>query len=137
MITAMVFKGVCERKNKKLNLDIEQNIQLKGDESAIRQLVSVLLDNAVKYCDKDGEITVILKKDKNIHLYVRNDYKDVANVKLDRLFDRFYRVDKSRTRNGSYGLGLSIANMIVNKHHGSIKVKNIEDKMIQFDVKLC
>lgn len=58
------------------------------------------------------------------------------NTQLDRLFDRFYRADKARVCNGSYGLGLSIANMIVNKHNGIMKVKNIGDKKIEFIVNL-
>lgn len=134
--TAMVFKGVCEQKGKKIEMDIDGDIKYKGDESSIRQLVSILMDNAVKYCDKSGTISITLKQDKHCHLYVRNDYKDVANVKLDRLFDRFYRVDKARTRKGSYGLGLSIASMIVEKHHGKIKASNIENKIIQFEIVL-
>ena len=134
--TAMVFKGVCEQKGKKLDMDIAGDIMYKGDESSIRQLVSILMDNAVKYCDKSGTISISLKQDKHICLYVKNDYEDVASVKLDRLFDRFYRVDKARTRKGSYGLGLSIASMIVEKHHGKIKARNIGDRMIQFEILL-
>lgn len=67
---------------------------------------------------------------------VRNSYKDVSNIELNRLFDRFYRVDKARTRNGSYGLGLAIAQAIIDRHKGKIKVMNIDDKMIEFEVKL-
>ena len=67
---------------------------------------------------------------------VRNSYKDVSNIELNRLFDRFYRVDKARTRNGSYGLGLAIAQAIIDRHKGKIKVMNIDDKIIEFEVKL-
>lgn len=134
--TAMVFKGVCEQKKKKLNIDVQQDIMYKGDESSIRQLISVLLDNAVKYCDNHGEIDVNVSKGKNIWISVTNDYEDVANIEIDRLLDRFYRADKARVRNGSYGLGLSIANMIVIKHHGMLKIKNIDDKKIEFIVTL-
>lgn len=95
-----------------------------------------MLDNALKYCDKNGEITVNVTKGKNIWISVINDHKEVSDMKLDRLFDRFYRVDKARVRNGSYGLGLSIASMIVRKHKGFIKVKNIEDRKIEFIVTL-
>ena len=66
---------------------------------------------------------------------VRNSYKDVSNIELNRLFDRFYRVDKARTRNGSYGLGLAIAQAIIDRHKGKIRL-NIDDKMIEFEVKL-
>ena len=67
---------------------------------------------------------------------VRNSYKDVSNIELNRLFDRFYRVDKARTRNGSYGLGLAIAQAIIDRHKGKIKVMNVDNKMIEFEVKL-
>ena len=77
-----------------------------------------------------------MKKEKHIVMSVRNSYKDVSNIELNRLFDRFYRVDKARTRNGSYGLGLAIAQAIIDRHKGKIKVMNIDDKMIEFEVKL-
>ena len=134
--TVMAFEGLCKKDKKNLLIDIESNINIKGDESSIRQLISILLDNAVKYCDDKGDINVVLKKEKQVLLNVNNTYKDVKNIDLDKLFERFYRVDKARTRNGSYGLGLSIARAIVEKHKGNIKVRNIDDSMIEFEVKL-
>lgn len=134
--TTMAFEGLCKKNKKKLHIDIDSDISMKGDESKFRKLISILLDNAVKYCDENGNIYVRLKKEKHIVMSVRNSYKDVSNIELNRLFDRFYRVDKARTRNGSYGLGLAIAQAIIDRHKGKIKVMNIDDKMIEFEVKL-
>ena len=134
--TTMAFEGLCKKNKKKLHIDIDSDISMKGDESEFRKLISILLDNAVKYCDENGNIYVRLKKEKHIVMSVRNSYKDVSNIELNRLFDRFYRVDKARTRNGSYGLGLAIAQAIIDRHKGKIKVMNIDDKMIEFEVKL-
>lgn len=134
--TAMAFEGLCKKNKKKLNIDIDQDINMKGDESEFRKLISILLDNAVKYCDEYGNIYVKLKKDKHIVMSVKNSYKDVSKIELNRLFDRFYRVDRARTRNGSYGLGLAIAQAIIDRHKGKVKVINIDDKMIEFEVKL-
>lgn len=134
--TAMAFEGLCKKNKKELHIDVDSDINIKGDESEIRKLISILLDNAVKYCDENGSINVSLKKEKYVFINVRNTYKDVSKVELDRLFDRFYRVDKARTRNGSYGLGLAIAKAIIERHKGKIKVKKIEDNMIEFEVKL-
>lgn len=134
--TAMAFEGLCKKNKKELHIDVDSDINMKGDESEIRKLISILLDNAVKYCDENGSINVSLKKEKYVFINVRNTYKDVSKVELDRLFDRFYRVDKARTRNGSYGLGLAIAKAIIERHKGKIKVKKIEDNMIEFEVKL-
>lgn len=134
--TAMAFEGLCKKNKKELHIEVDSDINIKGDESEIRKLISILLDNAVKYCDENGSINVSLKKEKYVVANVRNTYKDVSKVELDRLFDRFYRVDKARTRNGSYGLGLAIAKAIVDRHKGKIKVKNIDDKMIEFEIRL-
>lgn len=134
--TAMAFEGLCKKNKKELHIEVDSDINVKGDESEIRKLISILLDNAVKYCDENGSINVSLKKEKYVVINVRNTYKDVSKVELERLFDRFYRVDKARTRNGSYGLGLAIAKAIIERHKGKIKVKKVEDNMIEFEVKL-
>lgn len=134
--TVMAFEGLCKKNKKELHIEVHSDINIKGNESEIRKLISILLDNAVKYCDENGNINVTLKKEKYVVINVRNTYNDVSKVELDKLFDRFYRVDKARTRNGSYGLGLAIAKAIVEKHKGKIKAKNIDDKIIEFEVKL-
>ena len=98
----------------------QPKVMYKGDEAHIRQLMSILLDNAIKYCDTDGEIHIDLTEKRHPVITVENTYADVDRVELDKLFDRFYREDKARTYNGSFGIGLSIAKEIVIKHGGEI-----------------
>lgn len=119
--TINIFSSLVEKENKKLNYSISPNITYLGDETLYRQLLSILLDNANKYCDNDGVIEFLCYKEKKIYISVKNSFKDVDRLNLDKLFDRFYRFDEARTSNNSYGLGLSIALGIVKKHGGSIK----------------
>ena len=96
-------------------------------EKAIRQLISILLDNAVKYTPDGGRISFALKKEgRSIRLSVSNDTTvPMEKEVLDRLFDRFYRTDQSRNSStGGYGLGLSIARSIVSAHKGKIRAEN-------------
>lgn len=114
------FKVLFHEKVKNLQIDIDKDIKFMGNEELIRKLVSILMDNAVKYCDEDGEIIVTVKQRRNIILTIENSYKLVNNIELDRLFDRFYRTDKARTYKGGFGIGLSIAKSIVQKYNGEI-----------------
>ena len=96
--------------------------------------MGILMDNAVKYCDAGGRISVTLQKRKHTILTVENTYAAVDSVKLSRLFDRFYRADKARTYAGGFGVGLSIARSIMEKHRGEITAYNKEDAIIGFKV---
>ena len=116
--SSMYFTG-----NKKLNRDIEPGVGMKGDEKSIMRLMSILLDNALKYSPEGGTTEVSLKKSgKGIVLTVTNNTVDVVDKESARhLFDRFYRTDKSRSSStGGYGIGLSVAQAIVNAHKGRI-----------------
>ena len=96
---------------------------MNGDQKAIRQLVDIFLDNAVKYSPEGGTITVKLKKSgKYIGLSVTNSTKNpVTKENIKHIFDRFYRADESRnSETGGYGIGLSIAKSIVEVHKGKI-----------------
>ena len=99
-------------------------------------MIAILLDNAVKYCDKDGDIRVTLKQRRQIVLTVENTYSAVGGVELDRLFDRFYRSDKARTFGSGFGVGLSIAQSIVKKHRGDIIAYKKDATHIGFKVTL-
>ncbi|MBQ8309913.1 MAG: HAMP domain-containing histidine kinase [Clostridia bacterium] len=114
------FRISVEARGKSLSADIAPSITCMGDETLIRRLISVLMDNALKYCDAGGEISVVLRRKRNIVFTVENTYLDIESMELDRLFDRFYRADKARTYAGGYGIGLSIAKAIVQKHRGEI-----------------
>lgn len=128
------FRPLAESRGKTLNVQIESGIRRSGDEALLRRLLSVLLDNAVKYCDEGGEIRLTLVRHRHVVLTVENSYAAVDRLELDRLFDRFYRADKARTYTGGYGIGLSIAKAIVEKHKGSICAYQKEHRCIGFKV---
>ncbi|MGM9636852.1 MAG: sensor histidine kinase [Eubacteriales bacterium] len=130
------FRPLAEKQNKEMIVQIEPGLSCIGDESAIRHLMSVLLDNAVKYCDEAGTISVVLKRKRNLILTVENTCRDVGKLPLNRLFDRFYRSDPARTYTGSFGIGLSIAKAIVEKHKGEISAYRKDAQTIGFRVVL-
>lgn len=128
---AAPFVTLAETKGKSLDIDVENGLSYHGDEGAIRQLVSVLTENAVKYSDDGGDIKVELGAchgGKEIKLEVSNPCANPPEGDLSKLFDRFYRGDSSRQRSGDdkkggYGIGLSIARAIVISHKGKISCR--------------
>ncbi|ROR28472.1 histidine kinase [Mobilisporobacter senegalensis] len=130
------FEAIAETQNKKYIMDIQPGIDFYGDESSIHQLVSTLLDNAMKYSDEEGTIRISLTSSKKrIQLEVYNTTEIIEKENLNKLFDRFYRADFSRSREtGGYGIGLSIVDSIVKIHHGKITVKSTDEKSISFTV---
>ena len=129
--TASEFQPLAAARKQQICVDMDPDVSYRGEEAMIRQLLSILMDNAVKYCDDGGEICVFLKRRKFVVLTVENTYRNVGTVELKRLFDRFYRADKARTA-GGYGIGLSIARMIVQKHRGEITAYKKDDTHIGF-----
>lgn len=125
---AAPFHMLAETKGRHFTTQIGQGLRMNGDESGIRQLVSILSDNAVKYTPDGGEALLTLdKKGKQLRLAVENDIDSPISGDLSRLFDRFYREDSSRTREtGGYGIGLSIAKAVAEAHGGHISAKNME-----------
>lgn len=134
--TAAAFDGTARERDMTLTLDVPQGVCCTGDEASIRQLLSILLDNAVKYCDRGGTIRVGLSGGRHPVLTVDNSYAAVDSVELGRLFDRFYRADKARTYGSGFGIGLSIAKAIVEKHRGEITVSSLDGNAIRFRAKL-
>lgn len=140
---ASPFTTLAETKGKKLTIDVANGLSYHGDEGAIRQLVSILTENAVKYADEGGEIIVKLftsHNGKETDLEVSNTCKEPPQGDLTKLFDRFYRDDSSRSRSkgekkGGYGIGLSIAQAIVRSHKSKISCK-AENGMMIFTAQL-
>lgn len=127
------FMSVASCSNKKLNVLIDGEIHVLCAAEDIRQLTSLLVDNAIKYCDDDGTVDVELShKMRKVILRVSNSYKDGKDVDYDKFFERFYREDQSRNIDkGGYGIGLSIAQEIVKNYKGTIKV-SWENNIISF-----
>ena len=128
------FQVLAEEKGKMLKADIEGEIQYYGVEDDISRLISILLENAVKYCDPQGTIYVKVYKKRHPQIRVENTYRAVGEVELGRLFDRFYRADRARKFTGGYGIGLSIAKAIVRNHHGEIRACQKGQDRIGFHV---
>ena len=134
--TVSEFQPLAEEKGKTLYFKESTPILYSGDEGLIRRLISILLDNAVKYCDTDGVINVTVSAKRNPVFTVENTYKEVDTVEMNRLFDRFYRADKARSYSESFGIGLSIAKAIAKNHHGDIASYKKGDDTIGFKVVL-
>ena len=130
------FEYVSKASNKTYNINILPNLNMVGDVSLISQLISVLLENAFKYSNENGRIDITLSgTNKTKKLIVGNTTTGIDKKNLDRLFDRFYRTDKSRnSETGGHGIGLSIAKSIVNIHKGKIFAKSDDGKYIEFVV---
>ena len=113
-------------KNIKLKMNIEENLKFSCDSDQIKQLMGILIDNAIKHSDKDGEIRISLASDRNyIKLEVINKGAPIPKGAEEKIFERFYRVDESRNRNENrYGLGLAIAKSIVINHGGRISAES-------------
>ena len=135
-ISVSVFESMIYEKELVLETNIEDNIYFNGDKEDIKHIVSIILDNAIKHTDKNGKIIVNAKKEKNdIRIEIKNQGLPIAEADQEKIFERFYRVDKSRNRNEKrYGLGLSIAKGIVDKYGGEIKARS-KDGFTTFSVK--
>ena len=132
--TVAEFEPLAKDRGKDLVADVEENVCMDGDEALLCRLIGILLDNAIKYCDPEGQISVTLRKGRRITLTVENTYAAVGELELPRLFDRFYRADKARTFTGGYGVGLSIAKAIAEKHRGDISAYQKDESHIGFKV---
>lgn len=119
--SVLPFEPLYFEKGLFLSTQIEDGIAMKGNESYLRQVIDILLDNAMKYSFPGGTVQVILKRQgSNGVLSVASPGEQISSEDLKNIFKRFYRIDKVRSRDGSYGLGLSIAQSIVSEHRGRI-----------------
>ena len=134
--TVAEFEPLARDREKNIISDIDKDITYCGDEGLLHRLVGILLDNAIKYCDIGGEISVTLHRGRRVIFTVENTYSAIDDIKLNRLFDRFYRADKSRKFIGGYGVGLSMAKAIVEKHKGEITAYKKDNTHIGFKIVL-
>lgn len=116
------FVPLAENDGKKISRNIAENISIFSDRNFVQELISILIDNAVKYCDDSGEINISLQQSiKSVRLTVTNDYAEGENIDCRRFFDRFYRADTSHNSGkGGYGIGLSMAQEIISLVRGKI-----------------
>lgn len=136
----LVCESMIFEKGKFFETEIASDLKIRGDAEKIKQLTTILIDNAVKHSDDGGKIYVALTQDKQknkVRLIVANSGDPIPAECLEKIFERFYRVDKSRTRaTGGSGLGLSIAKSIVDAHNGTIQVISNPGELIRFVVVL-
>ena len=121
---ALPFESVAFEKRLVLNSDITNGITVEGNSTQLKQLTSILLDNAIRHSKPEGEVRLTLTKDHGIaEISVINKGDEIPAEHRERIFERFYRMDTARNgEDKHYGLGLAIAKAIVNAHHGHIEV---------------
>ncbi len=131
--TAQSFQSLAKMQHKTFQIRVQPMLSLYGDEKTIGQLVTILLDNALKYSREEGDIFLQLEQQKkHLYLTVENSVDGPLPEKLDQLFQRFYRTDGSRSpQTGGYGLGLSIAKAIVEAHGGKISASSPQTGRLQ------
>ena len=134
---ASVFESMAYEKKVKIITNIQKGIKLNGNKQDIEHIVSTLLDNAIKHSEEGKDVIVELVKDKNsMILQIKNYGEPIPEEQKDKIFERFYRVDKARNRNEKrYGLGLAIAKSTVLKYKGKIGVE-CKDGITCFKVNL-
>lgn len=134
--SALSFTEYAEERGHALELSIEEGLTYTGDEYAVRQLASILLDNAVKYALPGSAVSFSLEKTRRgVTISTSNACEELPPETLSRLFDRFYRADPSRSADGGFGIGLSIARSIAEGHHGCISAR-MEHGRIRFTAEL-
>jgi signal transduction histidine kinase len=136
-MTISMFESMAYEKQINIKYYVEENIKLNGNKEDIKQVLSVLLDNAIMHTKPNGQIIVKAVKEKNnILLQVKNEGDPIPDEEKEKIFERFYRVDKSRNRKEKrYGLGLAIAKSIVEQYKGKIDV-NCKDGITTFSITL-
>lgn len=132
------FLLLAQNNNKQIDCTISSGITYCGDEQSIRLLISILMENAIKYSTENSTISITLKPYKNrVRLEVKNAAKDLSIQKYDLLFERFYRMEASRnSKSGGFGIGLAMAKTIVKNHNGSIKAESNDGKHMLFKITL-
>lgn len=129
------FEPVAFEKNITLTSAVASDLKVCGDRAQLKQLIHILLDNACKYAGADGAVRVSLYKHCGIILEVHNTGLPISENDLPHIFERFYRSDKARGREGGYGLGLSIAKSIADRHKSQISVLSSAEAGTTFSVR--
>lgn len=134
--TVEPFEVPAENANKTLVLQVEENVELFGEEKSIRQLLEILLDNALKYSLSDTSIEISLKRrGQRKVLTIYNQSEEIPKGSLDQIFERFYRLDAARSSTqGGSGIGLSVAKAVVDAHRGKISAVSEDGHSLTIEV---
>ena len=136
---ALMYEPIAFDEEKELSYEIESGLSVMGDSQKLQQAICVLLDNALKYSHSKGSIKIELRKSehKALSLKVENEGVPIPAEELENIFLRFYRRDEARSEHGSFGLGLSIAQNIINEHNGKIWAESDGISINRFYVRLA
>ena len=133
--TVVGFEGEIDKKNIKVNIVLCNDIcAVYADKDAIKRVVTNLMDNAIKFTPKNGEITISLEeKQQDIDISFKNTGKGISKEEQNLIFERFYKEDKSRSENKSgTGIGLYIVKSLINRHGKSITVESVPNEYTVF-----
>jgi len=139
MKTFLGFEKYIEDKNIEISgFDNLEEVSVTADEVLMTQVIYNLIDNAVKFTPENGQITLgLIKEKKEAVLSIRNTGKGISQEECGLIFDRFYKVDKSRGLDAkSFGLGLYIVRSIIELNHGTININSEIDKYTEFVIKM-
>ena len=131
------FSSIIQQKCINLSLNIEKLVSIVGEQKSIEELFNILLDNAIKYTEESGNISISLSSNsKKVYFSISNTTKEqIDEESLRNIFERFYRVDKSRnSRIKGFGIGLSVARTITEQYNGEISAKINENKQFEIDI---
>ena len=131
------FNTIIKQNNINLITKIESLVSIVGEQNSIEELFNILIDNAIKYTEENGEININLSSNsKKVFFTISNTTKDqIDNKELKNIFERFYRADKSRNSQvKGYGIGLSVAKTIVEQHNGEISAKINDNQQFEIDI---
>ena len=136
--TCEQYKSIAMSKNMRFNLDIPENVHMVGSENEIRRCIQLLLDNAFRYGNEGGFVSVRLQSVQNgVEVKVTNSTGGVERGSLDTWFDRFYRTDLSRNSDtGGSGIGLSVVKAIVHAHGGTVRASSNDGINVEFTINL-
>ena len=125
------FSAPAKTKNITIQDNITPAVFYCGDEEAIRKLITLLIDNAVKYSPENKTVITSLKKlPRGVQIKISNEAPNITDEAIGHMFDRFYRSDTARSSSGGFGIGLSVASAIVASHKGKISAQKQDDRLI-------
>ena len=132
-VEALVYENKLE-----LDYEISPNIEIEFNSEQLHQIVMILIDNAIKYSNKNGNIHITLsEQNNNAYIKVRNTGNGISEEEIEHIFDRFYKIDKSRSKNtNSFGLGLPIAKSICENNNAKLNVSSVVNEYTEFVIKV-